>query len=97
METIMEMEENKNGNRLSFEEVTKRLEEITEKLEKGDEPLEDALALFEEGMGLAHQGTQRLEQAERRIETLLNHGGLKEFESVPEGAQESEGSPSISS
>jgi exodeoxyribonuclease VII small subunit len=64
-------ETERETEKLSFEESTRRLTQIVAELEGGDLPLERSLALFEEGVGLARLAQAHLDGAERRVEELL--------------------------
>lgn|SRR5690625_172731 len=73
--THLDAEQERNPDKLTFEQAFARLEEIVGKLESGDAGLEEALALFEEGVTLARSCRKQLDEAEARIRVLVDGPG----------------------
>jgi exodeoxyribonuclease VII small subunit len=65
------MQDNKKGNKLTFEVAIKRLEEIVEKLDEGEIPLEDSIRIFEEGMNLIDFCQNKLKEVEKKVEIIM--------------------------
>jgi len=64
------MQDNKKGNKLTFEVAIKRLEEIVEKLDEGEIPLEDSIRIFEEGMNLIDFCQNKLKEGEKKSKII---------------------------
>ncbi len=78
------MEDVKELDNESFDELLRKLEENVDVLESGEVPLEKALEVFEEGIKLSKELTRRLVAAEEKIAKLTTDpsGGpaIEDFE-----------------
>ena len=60
--------------KLSFEELYKKLDEVTTKLEADNLNLDESIELFEKGMEISKKCNEKLENAEKKISILLKNG-----------------------
>ena len=60
-------DEEKDVNKMSFEEAIRELEAVVGKLERGDVALEDSIALYERGAALRKRCEAKLKDAEEKV------------------------------
>ncbi len=70
----------KEIDKLTFEEALKQLEDTVSKLEAGELSLEESLKLFERGQNLASYCNELLENASLRVEQLTADGEIVEIQ-----------------
>ena len=62
------------SEKISFEDILKRLEDIVEKMETGGVSLEESMKLYEEGMQKITLLTSMLSEAREKVKKLVNDG-----------------------
>jgi exodeoxyribonuclease VII small subunit len=62
------------SEKISFEDILKRLEDIVEKMETGGISLEESMKLYEEGMQKITLLTSMLSEAREKVMKLVSDG-----------------------
>jgi len=62
------------SEKISFEDILKRLEDIVEKMETGGVSLEESMKLYEEGMQKITLLTSMLSEAREKVMKLVSDG-----------------------
>jgi exodeoxyribonuclease VII small subunit len=68
--TDLQMPDNTDVSKLSFEKAIEELESIVKRLEEGKVPLEESVAIYERGEALKQRCEELLRQAEARVEKI---------------------------
>jgi exodeoxyribonuclease VII small subunit len=71
----IEMTDNDDVSKLSFEKAIDELETIVKRLEDGKVPLEESVAIYERGEALKRRCEELLRQAEARVEKITLGAG----------------------
>lgn len=75
----MEITENNEENKVSYEEALFKLNKIVEKMERGDVPLNETVKYFEEGQKLLKFCKTELSSAEGKLLKLTENGNIEQL------------------